>query len=136
MTLSCQLSGTAPTKPFSLSSDSQGCLGHWEPLKRQEQAGTVPSAATRVLTDKSGRLFKSIEDCANTTIRGLLTLIRPRSRRNRRTGHIGCEDGARSCGTQVPSREREAASCLTTYSQAYYIQGVHPPSVRVWLESR
>lgn len=79
-----QLSGIASLKPgftnrkrFSLRSDFRGCLGHWEPLKRQEPAGTVPSAATHVLTDKSGQLFKSIKDCANTTIRGLLALISP-----------------------------------------------------------
>lgn len=87
-----------------------------------------------MLTDKSGRLFKSIEDCANTAIRGLLALISPEAGAMGELGHIGCEDEAGRCGTQVPGREGRGGG-LPDNTQLGLRQSVHPPLARVWPES-
>lgn len=87
---------------------------------------------THVLTDKSGRLFKSIKDCANTTIRGLLALISPEAGAIRELATLAVKMGG-SCGNPGPRQGSEVVTCWIAHSWAHYRVVHHPWPV--WLHS-
>lgn len=82
-----------------------------------------------MLTDKSGRLFKSIEGCVNTTIRGLPALISPEAGCHRRAGYLGFKDGAGSCRNPGLRQRGKVVTCLYG-KRLELLQGVLPPLAR------
>lgn len=72
-----------------------------------------------MLTDKSGRLFKSIEDCANTAIRGLLALISPEAGAMGELATSAVKMRPDAAELRSQAGKGEGAACLTAHSWAY-----------------